>query len=262
VSLASPARTAPVDVIRTVDLTKVYPGGVTAVDGLDLTVAEGEIFGLLGPNGAGKTTTASMLTTRVIPTWGSAFVNDIDVVKHPSIAKQLIGVVPQTNTLDRALTVWENLYFHSRFFGMGRGRLPRGCRRPARHVPPHRTRQGPRHGALGRPGAAADGGARHPPQPRHPVPRRAHGGPRPAEPHRPLGDRRRRSRFSAAPTTPGRLSRPSPPAAYLVADPRPREPADLYQRGLSRWAVYPVLLAFCGVFLWAGTHNFKRRVIS
>jgi ABC-2 type transport system ATP-binding protein len=119
VSLASPARTAPVDVIRTVDLTKVYPGGLTAVDGLNLTVAEGEIFGLLGPNGAGKTTTASMLTTRVIPTSGSAFVNDIDVVKHPSIAKQLIGVVPQTNTLDRALTVWENLYFHGRFFGMG-----------------------------------------------------------------------------------------------------------------------------------------------
>ena len=60
-----------------------------------------------------------MLTTRVIPTSGGAFVNDIDVVKHPAIAKQLIGVVPQTNTLDRALTVWENLYFHGRFFGMG-----------------------------------------------------------------------------------------------------------------------------------------------
>jgi ABC-2 type transport system ATP-binding protein len=119
VSLVSPARTAPADVIRTVDLTKVYPGGVTAVDGLNLTVAEGEIFGLLGPNGAGKTTTASMLTTRVIPTAGRAFVNDIDVVAHPAIAKQLIGVVPQTNTLDRALTVWENLYFHGRFFGMG-----------------------------------------------------------------------------------------------------------------------------------------------
>jgi ABC-2 type transport system ATP-binding protein len=119
VSLASPARIATADVIRTVDLTKVYPGGVTAVDGLNLTVAEGEIFGLLGPNGAGKTTTASMLTTRVIPTAGRAFVNDIDVVAHPAIAKQLIGVVPQTNTLDRALTVWENLYFHGRFFGMG-----------------------------------------------------------------------------------------------------------------------------------------------
>jgi ABC-2 type transport system ATP-binding protein len=105
-------------VIRTVDLTKVYPGGVKAVDTLNLTVAQGEIFGLLGPNGAGKTTTASMLTTRVIPTSGQAFIADVDVLKHPAVAKQLIGVVPQTNTLDRSLTVWENLYFHGRFFGM------------------------------------------------------------------------------------------------------------------------------------------------
>ena len=106
-------------VIETIDLTKVYPGGVTAVDGMNLTVALGEIFGLLGPNGAGKTTTASMLTTRAIPTSGRALVAGIDVVRHPAVAKQLIGVVPQTNTLDRSLTVWENLYFHGRFFGMG-----------------------------------------------------------------------------------------------------------------------------------------------
>jgi ABC-2 type transport system ATP-binding protein len=106
-------------VIETHDLTKVYPGGVTAVDGMNLTVSRGEIFGLLGPNGAGKTTTASMLTTRVVPTSGGATVGGIDVVRHPAVAKQLIGVVPQTNTLDRSLTVWENLYFHGRFFGMG-----------------------------------------------------------------------------------------------------------------------------------------------
>ena len=105
--------------IETIDLTKVYPGGVTAVDGMNLTVAQGEIFGLLGPNGAGKTTTASMLTTRVIPTSGRALVGGIDVVRQPAVAKQLIGVLPQTNTLDRSLTVWENLYFHGRFFGMG-----------------------------------------------------------------------------------------------------------------------------------------------
>ena len=60
-----------------------------------------------------------MLTTRVIPTSGRALVGGIDVVKQPAVAKQLIGVVPQTNTLDRSLTVWENLYFHGRFFGMG-----------------------------------------------------------------------------------------------------------------------------------------------
>ena len=111
--------TGAADVIHTTDLTKVYPGGVTAVDGMNLTVYQGEIFGLLGPNGAGKTTTASMLTTRVIPTSGRALVGGIDVVKQPAVAKQLIGVVPQTNTLDRSLTVWENLYFHGRFFGMG-----------------------------------------------------------------------------------------------------------------------------------------------
>ncbi len=99
-------------------LTKRYPGGVLAVDRLDLAVYPGEVFGLLGPNGAGKTTTAGMLTTRVVPTSGKAIVAGIDVVVHPALAKQVIGVVPQTNTLDRALTVWENLYFHGRFFGM------------------------------------------------------------------------------------------------------------------------------------------------
>jgi ABC-2 type transport system ATP-binding protein len=108
-------------VIRTEQLTKVYPGGLKAVDELDLEVHQGEIFGLLGPNGAGKTTTAGMLTTRVIPTSGRAFVGGIDVVAHPTAAKQVIGVVPQSNTLDRSLTVWENLYFHGRFFGMAAG---------------------------------------------------------------------------------------------------------------------------------------------
>jgi ABC-2 type transport system ATP-binding protein len=108
-------------VIRTEQLTKVYPGGLKAVDELDLEVHQGEIFGLLGPNGAGKTTTAGMLTTRVIPTSGRAFVGGIDVVARPTAAKQVIGVVPQSNTLDRSLTVWENLYFHGRYFGMSAG---------------------------------------------------------------------------------------------------------------------------------------------
>jgi ABC-2 type transport system ATP-binding protein len=106
------------EVIRTVGLTKVYPGGVKAVDHLDLSVRRGEIFGLLGPNGAGKTTTAGMLTTRVVPTEGQAFVGGVDVWVHPAEAKQIIGVVPQTNTLDRSLDVHDNLYFHGRFFGM------------------------------------------------------------------------------------------------------------------------------------------------
>ncbi len=106
-------------VIRTKELTKVYAGtDFAAVDRLDLSVHAGEIFGLLGPNGAGKTTTAGMLTTRVIPTSGSAYIGAIDVIAEPALTKQLIGIVSQTNTLDRQLTVWENLYFHGRLFGI------------------------------------------------------------------------------------------------------------------------------------------------
>ena len=88
------------------------------MDQLDLTVHHGEIFGLLGPNGAGKTTTVGMLTTLVVPTSGKVVVAGIDVVAHPALVKQVIGVVAQTNNLDRALTVWENLYYHGLFFGM------------------------------------------------------------------------------------------------------------------------------------------------
>jgi ABC-2 type transport system ATP-binding protein len=90
-----------------------------AVDALELEVARGELFGLLGPNGAGKTTTIGMLTTRVVPTSGHAFVDGIDVVAEPARAKERIGVVTQTNTLDRSLDVRENLLFHARYFGMG-----------------------------------------------------------------------------------------------------------------------------------------------
>jgi ABC-2 type transport system ATP-binding protein len=107
------------EVIHCRQLTKSYPGEIVAVDNLDLSVHCGEIFGLLGPNGAGKTTTIGMLTTLVIPSSGQAMVAGIDVVACPSMVKQLIGAVSQTNNLDRSLNVWENLYYHGRFFGMG-----------------------------------------------------------------------------------------------------------------------------------------------
>ena len=115
--------TAPI--IETEGLTKTYAGtDFRAVDDLSLQVGTGEVFGLLGPNGAGKTTTVGVLTTRVIPTSGHARVGGIDVVAHPTMAKQLIGVVSQQNTLDRQLTPWENLYWHGRLFGMA----PRNAR--------------------------------------------------------------------------------------------------------------------------------------
>ncbi len=101
-------------------LRKVYSGKhpVTAVDGIDLSVAPGLIYGLLGPNGAGKTTTISIATTRAIPTAGSVRIAGIDVVANPAVARRFIGVVPQYNTLDRSCTVAENIYFHCLFFGM------------------------------------------------------------------------------------------------------------------------------------------------
>src|SRR5271157_45447 len=123
---ASPGRGTPI--IETVGLIKTYQGtDFRAVDELNLKVGTGEVFGLLGPNGAGKTTTVGVLTTRVIPSAGQALVGGIDVVKHPTLVKQLIGVVSQQNTLDRQLTPWENLYFHGRLFGMG----PKECRQTA-----------------------------------------------------------------------------------------------------------------------------------
>jgi len=100
-------------------LTKIFEGKqrVTALDGIDLEVRQGEIFGLLGPNGAGKTTTIGICTTRTLPSSGNVKIAGIDVVGHPAQARRLIGVVPQFNTLDRSLTIFENLYFHCRYFG-------------------------------------------------------------------------------------------------------------------------------------------------
>jgi ABC-2 type transport system ATP-binding protein len=105
-------------IVRTRGLSKTYPGGIEAVVGLDMEIRPGEIYGFLGPNGAGKSTTIGMLTTRVRPTGGEAEVGGVDIIRHPALAKQVIGVVPQTNTLDRAMTVAENLFFHGRYFGM------------------------------------------------------------------------------------------------------------------------------------------------
>jgi ABC-2 type transport system ATP-binding protein len=112
---------AGVSPIRVSGLRKVYDGPhgpIVAVDGIDLEIASGEFFGLLGPNGAGKSTTIGMLTTRVRPSGGLAEVAGIDVSRDPAAVKGRLGVVPQTNTLDRALSVRDNLVFHGRYFGL------------------------------------------------------------------------------------------------------------------------------------------------
>lgn len=103
------------------DLTKKYTrnGGVTAVDGMSLTIDAGETFGLLGPNGAGKTTTVNVCTTRTPPTSGWVRVAGRDVRTEAIWVRAAIGVVTQFNTLDRSCSVENNLYFHCRFFGMG-----------------------------------------------------------------------------------------------------------------------------------------------
>ncbi len=109
-------------IVEVEGLRKLYPGkqSVTAVDGIDLQVEAGELFGLLGPNGAGKTTTISICTTRATPTAGRVRIAGIDVVAHPAAARRSIGVVPQYNTLDRSCTVAENISFHCLYFGFSR----------------------------------------------------------------------------------------------------------------------------------------------
>jgi ABC-2 type transport system ATP-binding protein len=91
---------------------------VVALDGLSLEVHPGEIFGLLGPNGAGKSTTVGVLTTRVRPTAGRAWIGDLNVWEARVAVKRLIGVVPQRPNLDFALTAREILTFHGAYFGL------------------------------------------------------------------------------------------------------------------------------------------------
>jgi len=98
-------------------LTKRY-GALTAVDGFSLEIERGTVFGLLGPNGAGKTTLIKMLTTLMRPTGGDAFIEGYSVISAGKKVRELIGVVPQENNLDRYLTARENLVLHARMYGM------------------------------------------------------------------------------------------------------------------------------------------------
>src|SRR5271163_1038385 len=91
---------------------------IVALDGISLEILPGEIFGLLGPNGAGKSTTVGVLTTRVRPTGGQAWIGEHDVWAEQVAVKRLIGVVQQRPNLDFSLTAREILLFHGAYFGI------------------------------------------------------------------------------------------------------------------------------------------------
>lgn len=97
------------------ELTKKFDK-LIAVDGVNLKIKEGELFGLLGPNGAGKTTMISMLCTILRPTSGTAKVWDHDIVKGQDDVRKSIGIVFQEQSLDDNLTGTENMQFHGRLY--------------------------------------------------------------------------------------------------------------------------------------------------
>ena len=103
-------------IIETHKLTKVFPGGVRAVDSIDFTVEKGEIFGFLGPNGAGKTTTIKILNTLIIATSGSAEVVGYDVARNPAEVRKQIGYVAQDVGVDEHATGRENLTLYGHFY--------------------------------------------------------------------------------------------------------------------------------------------------
>jgi ABC-2 type transport system ATP-binding protein len=103
--------------IETFDLTKKF-GDFIAVDKLNISVDQGEVFALLGPNGAGKTTTISMLCTILKVTSGTAKVNGFDVVKQAAQVRKSIGIVFQDPSIDDRLTGRENLYMHANLYGV------------------------------------------------------------------------------------------------------------------------------------------------
>jgi ABC-2 type transport system ATP-binding protein len=105
------------------DLTKTYPKGVRALDGLGFAVEAGTVFGLLGPNGAGKSTTVKILTTLSRPDGGLASVTGIDVLRQPERVRRVIGLVAQRSGVDLEATGRENLTLQGQVYGLRGGEL-------------------------------------------------------------------------------------------------------------------------------------------
>ena len=108
------------DIIKAEGLTKVFNKNLVAVDHINFSVKNGEIFGFLGPNGAGKTTTINMLITILKPTEGKASVLGYDIVRQANDVRKVIGVVPQEYTADEDLTGYENIILCADLYGIPR----------------------------------------------------------------------------------------------------------------------------------------------
>jgi ABC-2 type transport system ATP-binding protein len=105
------------------DLTKTYPGGVRALQGVSIAVPAGTVFGLLGPNGAGKSTTVKILTTLTRPDSGAARVAGHDVAREPDRVRRSIGCVFQKHSVDLEATGRENLTLQGHLYGLRGGDL-------------------------------------------------------------------------------------------------------------------------------------------
>jgi ABC-2 type transport system ATP-binding protein len=109
--------------IETHDLTRRFDT-ITAVDSLNLSLRDGEVFGFIGPNGAGKTTTIRMLTGLIRPTTGSAFVNGLDVSKpHEALqVRGMVGLLPEVPGLYESLSAYKNLDFYAKLYDVAPSR--------------------------------------------------------------------------------------------------------------------------------------------
>jgi ABC-2 type transport system ATP-binding protein len=115
-------------IIETKNLTKIYKGSIKAVDNLNISINEGEIYGLAGPNGAGKTTTINMLVTRIAPSSGTAIVDGFDITRNSLSVRKVIGVVPQDFTADEDLTGRENMLMVSQFYDVPKAKAQETCK--------------------------------------------------------------------------------------------------------------------------------------
>lgn len=115
---------SPAPAVRLIGLRRTF-GDVTAVDGIDLEVQPGEIYGFLGPNGAGKSTVVRMLTTLLAPSGGEAWIGGLNVVESPDEVRLMIGVALQEAGLDANMTGREILVTQGRLFGIPRPLIDR-----------------------------------------------------------------------------------------------------------------------------------------